>query len=466
MVQHIGSYRIIREIGEGGFGSVYLVEKDGKPFALKQLLKGGMDPEVCERFFREALRVEEIRKKYQADYLAQIHEVLFDENAFVMDFIPENIQKYFTRTNDSTVLNRLIAAVYQLHAAGIAHRDIKPANIRVTDTRPVLLDFGLSSWWDSKSNIMPIGTRYYSPPEIVCMFDEYRNSEAARRTNLEIIGIMPEDVMGRGKYLKMLHDVYSLGMTIGELLTGTLPFNANSYEKYLDQGSCDDFDTWLQKIPEPFRPFVLQATQFSPLQRPQLDAQSGSFKQLYSASLPTVTTQATAALPAESPAICLSCQAISAPTARCCERCGATETTIHIHILPSQVVEYRREGNKTLLELSNGHADRVSKLIVNLTGIDFRLSLGRDTNQVAIAFPDDNWMSRMQGVLVKEKGRLYYQNGASGKLPTNPSLFCGIPMGNEKVDLHSGSQLIIGSTSCKCQKHFSKRIPASKEMKK
>jgi len=460
MVERIGPYRVIREIGEGGFGSVYLVERNGKPFALKQLLKGGMDPEICERFFREAMRVEEIRKKYQADYLAQVHEVLFDENAFVMDFIPENIQQYLARTNDAVVLQRLIVAVQKLHAAGIAHRDIKPANIRVADTRPVLLDFGLSSWWDSKSNIMPIGTRYYSPPEIVCMFDEYRNSEAARRTNLEIIGIMPEDVVGRGKLLKALHDVYSLGMTIGELLTGTLPFNANSYEKYLRQGSCNEYESWLQKVAEPFRAFVSGATRFSPLQRPKLDVLVDSLdSQGLSASLPSVPMPATPERPTESPTICLCCQAVSQPAARACEKCGATETAVHVQIQPAQALECRREENGIALEPGTGEPDRGSGLIVRMTGIDFRASIGRDPDQVAIAFPDDNWMSRIQGVLVKEKGRLYYQNGSPGKLPTNPSLFCGIPLGNEKVDLHSGSLLIIGSSACRFQKYFSARIP-------
>jgi hypothetical protein len=455
---------VIREIGEGGFGSVYLVERDGKPFALKQLLKGGMDPEICERFFREAMRVEEIRKKYQADYLVQIHEVLFDENAFVMDFIPESIKQYLARTSDYPVLNSLVAAVQQLHAAGIAHRDIKPANIRVADTRPILLDFGLSSWWDSKSNIMPIGTRYYSPPEIVCMFDEYRNSEAARRTNLEIITIMPEDVIGRGKYLKALHDVYSLGMTVGELLTGTLPFNANSYEKYLCQGSCDEYEKWLQKIPAPFQAFVAGATGFSPLQRPQLDTLTGSLALRYPAGGPAAPVQVTAALPAESPAICLSCQAPCAPFARACSACGAAVATFHLQVLPAQVVEYRRQGTCISPEYEKGQADLVSGLSIRMAGADFRSPLGRDPDQVEIAFPDDNWMSRNQGCLLKEQGKLYYQNGVAGKLPTNPSLFCGIAMGNEKVDLHSGSILIIGSTTFKCQKHFSHPISVSKEM--
>jgi serine/threonine protein kinase len=456
MTERIGLYRVIREIGEGGFGSVYLVEKEGKPFALKQLLKGGMDPEVCERFFREAMRVEEIRKKYKADYLAQVHEVLFDENAFVMDFIPENIQQYLSRTNDVLVLQRLIAAVQKLHAAGIAHRDIKPANIRVADTRPVLLDFGLSSWWDSKSNIMPIGTRYYSPPEIVCMFDEYRNSEAARRTNLEIIGIMPEDVIGRGKLLKSLHDVYSLGMTIGELLTGTLPFNANSYESYLQKGSCHEYESWLRKVAEPFRSFVSEATRFSPLQRPKLDTLVASLgSQGFSPSIPAIPVPVPPEEPTESPTLCLCCQAVSQPSASACEKCGATEKAVHVQIRPAQAVECRREENGIVLEHGSNEPDQALQLIVRMAGVDFRASIGRDPDQVAIAFPDDNWMSRIQGVLVKEKGRLYYQNGFPGKLPTNPSLFCGIPLGNEKVELHSGSLLIIGSTVCQSQRYFS-----------
>ena len=95
-VGKIGDYRVIKEIGAGGFGAVYLVEAGGKEYALKQLSRSNLDPEITERFIREALRVEELRKKYQIDYLVRIYDVLFKEHAFVMDYIPQSSMDYFS----------------------------------------------------------------------------------------------------------------------------------------------------------------------------------------------------------------------------------------------------------------------------------------------------------------------------------------------------------------------------------
>ncbi|MCK4944630.1 MAG: protein kinase, partial [Candidatus Aminicenantes bacterium] len=159
----IDKYTVIKEIGSGGFGVVYLVESNGNQFALKQLSRNNMEPEITERFIREALRVEELRKNYQIDYLIRIYEVLFKHNAFVMEFIPESSTEYFQKSRDEHFINLLIQAIHQLHKIGVVHRDIKPENLRVKDGQPVLIDFGIASWWDSRSKIIPTGTKFYSP---------------------------------------------------------------------------------------------------------------------------------------------------------------------------------------------------------------------------------------------------------------------------------------------------------------
>ncbi len=272
-MNRIDRYKVIKEIGAGGFGSVYLVEADGNQYALKQLSRNNLEPEITERFIREALRVEELRKNYKLDYLVRIYDVLFEQNAFVMEYIPESSADYFFKAKDENFIGLLIQAIFELHQIGVVHRDIKPENLRVKEGKPVLIDFGIASWWDSRSKIIPTGTKFYSPPEIVCIFDEYKRLHAAREANKKLIDIQPDNARERIKHIKKLHDVYSLGITIGELFNGGLPFNRNTYIEYLDKGDSKGFRDWLSRIPGHFRLFVEKCTAFFPDSRPQLNEQ-------------------------------------------------------------------------------------------------------------------------------------------------------------------------------------------------
>ncbi|MFC2155944.1 protein kinase, partial [Acidobacteriota bacterium] len=272
MQREIGDYKIKYMLGAGGFGTVYLVQHNNNEYALKQLEIGIMNPEISKRFILESKRIEKLRERYHLDYVVQIYDILFEQNAYVMEYIPVSTEDYFEKENDENFIIYLIRAFHQLHELEIVHRDIKPQNLRVKDSRPIIIDFGVTSWWDSGSKLSQVGTKFYSPPEVVVnVFSEYGNSAAARATHSELLKIKPGNAIERFKYVKKLHDVYSLGISIGEFLNGYHPFTQENYIEYLRSGELDEYNRWLEKIPLRFREFVRKATAFSPLERPQFD---------------------------------------------------------------------------------------------------------------------------------------------------------------------------------------------------
>jgi len=452
----IGKYNILREIGSGGFGSVYLVEFNGNQYALKQLSRNNLEPEITERFIREALRVEELRKNYQIDYLVQIFDVLFKQHAFVMEHIPESSTDYFLKNKDESFIFSLIQSIQQLHKIGVVHRDIKPENLRVKNSKPILIDFGIASWWDSRSNIIPTGTKFYSPPEIVCIFDEYKKLVAAREANKKLIDIIPDNAKERIKYIKKLHDVYSLGITIGELLNGSIPFNRDSYVKYLDKGDCEEYQTWLRKTPIKFREFVKRATIFSPESRPPLDTLIKDLKIDTTSQLIQIPEKDENLYFMESNFKCLKCSNSTLPPANFCPYCGEELNHMAIHIQPEQKINTCNLPKSIRLIKKAIVPDTKTSLVIDLRGEDFEIKLGRNIDNTDITFLDDNWMSNIHGRFIKEGENVYYCDGIDGKLPTNPGSINNIPAGKSKIELLSGVFLLLGSTVFNISKYFGK----------
>ncbi len=210
--ESFGRYRILRKLGEGGMGAVYLAEDTrlGRRVALKVPHFTADDgPAVVERFYREA----RVAAGIDHPNLCPVHDV--DEHGGVhyltMPFI------------EGTTLSRRLAwegawpsgraarlaatvarAVDALHARGIIHRDLKPHNIMVRpDGEPVVMDFGLA-----------------------------RSLAASRRLTEkgQVLGtpsyMSPEQVRGQ-KELGPATDVYSLGVIFYQLLTGRVPFEGD-----------------------------------------------------------------------------------------------------------------------------------------------------------------------------------------------------------------------------------------------
>lgn len=213
----IGPYRLIRKIGEGGMGQVWLAEQTQplqRQVALKLIRAGVYDDAMLRRF--QAERQSLALMEHPA--IARI----FDAGAtpdgqpyLVMEYVPgEPITKYCDRKK-MTVRERLelfakaCDGVQHAHQKAILHRDLKPANILVIEVdgqpTPRIIDFGLAQALVAEPPGVP------SPPraELLAGTPGYMSPEQAA-----------------GGDVDTRTDVYSLGVVLYELLTGALPFDA------------------------------------------------------------------------------------------------------------------------------------------------------------------------------------------------------------------------------------------------
>lgn len=213
----IGAYRLIREIGRGGMGAVWLAERaDGQFYqqvAIKLLHAGSENEEVMRRFRHER----QILASLDHPNIARLLDGGTTEDGrpyFVMEYIEGLPIDEYCRQHQLSVDDRLklfrqvCAAVHYAHQNLVIHRDLKPSNIAVTaDGTPKLLDFGiakliqpdLSRSYDTLTGVTPMTPAYASPEQV------------------------------RGEKLTTASDVYSLGVVLYELLTGRSPYRLKAH---------------------------------------------------------------------------------------------------------------------------------------------------------------------------------------------------------------------------------------------
>lgn len=213
--QIVGGYEIVSLIGKGGMGEVYLAQdyRLRRQVALK-LVRGGIDRETMARRFQ---REQELLAGLNHPNIAQLYDTGVTEDGipyFAMEYVKGSrldqfVDQQALGLNERlTLFRKLCAAVAYAHQNLVIHRDIKPANIRVTPSgEPKLLDFGIARLLDEMAA---------DPAEQTVTMERMLTPDYAS----------PEQV--RGERITTATDVYSLGIVLYELLTGTKPYRLTS----------------------------------------------------------------------------------------------------------------------------------------------------------------------------------------------------------------------------------------------
>jgi eukaryotic-like serine/threonine-protein kinase len=228
--RRIHGYVVQRKLGEGGMGAVYEVLQPGigKRLALKVLHAeyAKKDP-IVQRFFAEARAVNQIGHPNIVDILN--YDQLEDGTYFIlMEFLEGvSLARYIQQRGPMTppevaeIILPMADALAAAHHHGIVHRDLKPENVQLVDRHGnpryvKLLDFGIAKLSSSSSPDAAGGMA----------------GTSGTKTG-QVMGtptyMSPEQAMGRTKEIDHRTDVYALGIIMYQMLTGDVPFHADSF---------------------------------------------------------------------------------------------------------------------------------------------------------------------------------------------------------------------------------------------
>lgn len=217
MEDRLGQYKIVRQIGKGGMGIIYKAINPAtqKPVAIKVLPPVMVDRVTVERFHREV----QAMIKLKHPNMIEVYESGMQEGKhfLVMEFLEGENLKNVINTKGPLAIEDVVAvtlevadALRYMHQLGMIHRDIKPANIMITpDGRVKLMDYGLV--------------------KIAGM-----TSVTVEGTSLGTAEYMSLEQM-MGEQVDSRTDIYSLGMTMYEMVTGRLAFTADTFQELLQK---------------------------------------------------------------------------------------------------------------------------------------------------------------------------------------------------------------------------------------
>jgi serine/threonine protein kinase len=206
-----GRYEILQTIGEGGMGAVYKAEDRelGRTVALKVIRPElASNPEILQRFKQEILLASKVTDRN----IIRIYDLGDAEGIkfITMEFVEGDDLRHLLHQQGKLpaaeavdIMEQVVSGLRAAHRAGIIHRDLKPGNImRATDGRVLVMDFGLARSLQgdgmTRTGTM-LGTMEYMSPE-----------------------------QAHAKNLDARSDIFTIGLIIYELLTGVMPYHAES----------------------------------------------------------------------------------------------------------------------------------------------------------------------------------------------------------------------------------------------
>jgi len=207
----VGDYQIVGILGAGGMGKVYKVRNviSDRNEAMKVLLPNLAEaPELADRFIREI----KLLASLNHPHIAGLHTALRLENQLLMmmEYVEGRTLEERLREGPITLweavdyMSQVLSALSYAHERGVVHRDIKPANMMVTPDGTIkLMDFGIAKAMADRKLTMTgttLGSLFYMSPE-------------------QVKGVSTLD--GRS-------DLYSVGVSLYEIVTGTRPFKGDS----------------------------------------------------------------------------------------------------------------------------------------------------------------------------------------------------------------------------------------------
>ncbi len=218
-----GSYKVIKELGEGGFGSVYLVEGNGHKYALKITKMWNFLPQERQEYAKRFRQEYEHGSNLESEYVVRSHDFhhVGGNPYMLMDLCPggalrDRVGDSLSSVEVNQIAYGILKGLDALHTKGIIHRDIKPENILFKENSvPALADFGISASIKKRHTVanfrghakQVFATGTYSPPE-------------------------QSDPTKAFKVMGNTNDIYAFGVVMYELLTkGTLPYG--DFEAYL-----------------------------------------------------------------------------------------------------------------------------------------------------------------------------------------------------------------------------------------
>jgi len=245
--ERLGPYRLVRRIGEGGMGVVYLaLNAADEQVALKALHPGmAQESNARRRMSREVETMRRVRSRYVAEVLDA--DLEGDPPYIVTRYVPgltlDDVVAGGGPLSGSALARLaygLADALAAVHSAGVVHRDLKPGNVMISDGEPVIIDFGIAQLHETTRLTMTgmfMGTPGYLAPEVI----EGDESGAAS-------------------------DVHSWGATVAFAATGRPPYGTGPFETifYRIMHGAPYLDT----LPAPLLPIVLDALSRDPARRP------------------------------------------------------------------------------------------------------------------------------------------------------------------------------------------------------